>query len=875
MKGFKHRKRTAFAYASPWQMYADRKNRKIQSLYDHQTQMLKQYMQAESRKDISLELPTGSGKTLVGLLIGDFRRQKNKERVVYLCVNNALVDQVCKAANEQYGIDARPFVGKKSSYSEKDKIDYNSAKCIAVTSYSSLFNVSPFFNDAEVLIFDDAHSAGSMVANQWSLRVGPNGQHADLFADLIRAIKPLLSEKEVGRLSTGEKGLAFESIVGCIPSPALDWCQKELGDLLNKYVSENPEEEITFPIKTIKDNLQGCSVFLSSDEILIRPLIPPTKFFAPMEGAKQRLYMSATIGETGELERLFGRDSIYALPPLEEWDGRTTGRRLFMFPAAIEHEPKLTREDLLKVILEENRRALIITDTLASQAGLRELLQDKPNVYCASNLKRDKDDFLKTEDGILIAANRLDGMDFPSDDCRIEVIYNLPRGIDLQERFFVSMVQARELYSERLRNRLTQALGRCTRSQTDYSVVYILDNLVKDEITAPELVRRYNYELQAEIEFALDNLEGKTLEEYLELATIFLTDRDAWEDFDQDIVEARTEIADNDLVPESMVAKALKKAASIEVQISQSLWDGDYQSAISKIRSLLVCYSDDEDLAGYGAFWNYVLYYCSRAKAKDRGTIDGEEAQRYLDNAKEGATSASWIIDRLPNKIPGGCENPNVLDRLTKKIKKAIRNQESRRQAIEQIDAISERLGEAVQKDFEAPHTDLGDWLGYLASNPSGDAEPDPYWVIDSKSCIVSEDKIYEDKSKAIPVRHVREAAGHKKWVQEKLTNVLDKDAVVDTVFITNAVTIDENAAIQAEDIWYVTREEFVEWGVRALQTIRNILSCVDNGEADLEQLINQKLVAAEVSSTDFLKLIKRKKLKNLKRRNRSGNLSK
>lgn len=198
MKGFKHRKRTAFAYASPWQMYADRKNRKIQSLYDHQTQMLKQYMQAESRKDISLELPTGSGKTLVGLLIGDFRRQKNKERVVYLCVNNALVDQVCKAANEQYGIDARPFVGKKSSYSEKDKIDYNSAKCIAVTSYSSLFNVSPFFNDAEVLIFDDAHSAGSMVANQWSLRVGPNGQHADLFADLIRAIKPLLSEKEVG-----------------------------------------------------------------------------------------------------------------------------------------------------------------------------------------------------------------------------------------------------------------------------------------------------------------------------------------------------------------------------------------------------------------------------------------------------------------------------------------------------------------------------------------------------------------------------------------------------------------------------------------------------------------------------------------------------
>jgi len=39
---------------------------------------------------LALELPTGSGKTLVGLLIGEYRRRKNKEKVVFLCPNQSI-----------------------------------------------------------------------------------------------------------------------------------------------------------------------------------------------------------------------------------------------------------------------------------------------------------------------------------------------------------------------------------------------------------------------------------------------------------------------------------------------------------------------------------------------------------------------------------------------------------------------------------------------------------------------------------------------------------------------------------------------------------------------------------------------------------------
>ncbi len=53
---------------------------------------------AANFKDVALQLPTGSGKTLVGLLIGEWRRRKFKDKVVYLCPNKQLVHQAVSQA---------------------------------------------------------------------------------------------------------------------------------------------------------------------------------------------------------------------------------------------------------------------------------------------------------------------------------------------------------------------------------------------------------------------------------------------------------------------------------------------------------------------------------------------------------------------------------------------------------------------------------------------------------------------------------------------------------------------------------------------------------------------------------------------------------
>ena len=93
-------------------MYRDYKKRTINGTLDYQSKMIDLYMdKAFNKSDVALELPTGSGKTLIGLLIGEYRRRKNKEKVVYLCPNNQLVNQVVEKANLVYGFKVFGFTG--------------------------------------------------------------------------------------------------------------------------------------------------------------------------------------------------------------------------------------------------------------------------------------------------------------------------------------------------------------------------------------------------------------------------------------------------------------------------------------------------------------------------------------------------------------------------------------------------------------------------------------------------------------------------------------------------------------------------------------------------------------------------------------------
>ena len=102
---FKKTGSTRLSVDSPESMLHDIRSKKIEGPLARQADIWREYTdKAIDKSDVAIRLPTGSGKTLVGIVLGEWRRRKYNERILYLCPTNQLVHQVAKQAREVYGI---------------------------------------------------------------------------------------------------------------------------------------------------------------------------------------------------------------------------------------------------------------------------------------------------------------------------------------------------------------------------------------------------------------------------------------------------------------------------------------------------------------------------------------------------------------------------------------------------------------------------------------------------------------------------------------------------------------------------------------------------------------------------------------------------
>lgn len=273
---------------SPDRLFLDLPLRKHASLFDHQGQVLRNYVSsALNEPDVALQLPTGSGKTLVGLLLAEWRRRKFKEKVVYLCPTRQLVNQVAEEAKLKYGLNIQPFTGKVKEYLPAAKTAYKDGNSVAVTTYNSLFNTNPFFNDADIIIIDDAHAAENYMASLWSFRVSRfDDEDKKLFIVISNVIKQIISDLDFTRLTGEWDDISDLSWVDKIPTIKLCEIADELRTVINSNIQGTKQQ---YSWHMICNHLHACQMYVSSSEITIRPLIPPTWSFGAFENARQRI----------------------------------------------------------------------------------------------------------------------------------------------------------------------------------------------------------------------------------------------------------------------------------------------------------------------------------------------------------------------------------------------------------------------------------------------------------------------------------------------------------------------------------------------------------------------------------------------------------
>lgn len=118
--------------------------------------------------DVGIELPTGEGKTLIGLLIADWALDQGMS-VAYLTGNRMLATQVIGQAAMLPGLETRRFEG--GFYPGADLDDYHQAHAVGVMNYWVYFNSSPRVEPADLVIFDDAHLAEQALSGLFTVTI--------------------------------------------------------------------------------------------------------------------------------------------------------------------------------------------------------------------------------------------------------------------------------------------------------------------------------------------------------------------------------------------------------------------------------------------------------------------------------------------------------------------------------------------------------------------------------------------------------------------------------------------------------------------------------------------------------------------------------
>jgi hypothetical protein len=801
---------------TPDKLFRELTRRKFPDVLPHQASMMQAYAaKAVGTPDVALQLPTGSGKTLVGLLIAEWRRRKYRERVVYLCPTRQLVHQVAEQANEKYGLSVATFVGKQRDFSPADKTDYLQAEKIAVTTYSSLFNTNPFFTQADVIFVDDAHASENYIASHWTLRISRlDERYAGLHQALCNAFTPHLSATDLSRLRGVWEDVVDRTWVDKLATPTVTALTPQIIEILDAHT---PGTDLTYPWSLIRGHLDACHVYLSSQEILIRPLLPPTFSHPAFESAKQRIYMSATLGAGGDLERLTGRKSIQRLPAPEGWDTQGVGRRFFIFP-----EMSLTTDEtaeLRKQLMQRAGRSVVLVPSDKTADAIAEEIDEKLKfpVFRASDIEESKADFVRLHQAVAIVANRYDGIDFAGDECRLLFIEGLPKAMNAQERFLMTRMGANALYNERIQTRVVQAIGRCTRSLEDYSAVVVSGEELPDYLA--DLRRRpfFHPELQAEITFGAHQSKDTGLTDLIENFETFLENDRDWEYVNRQILDERDR-AHQQFLP---AINELSQAVGAEIDYQTALWRHDYDGAVAAADRVLGTLTAS-DLRGYRALWNYLAGSACHLAAQRGNAAMAAKSRQYFKDAHGCAPNIPWLT-AFARKEVGEAVTAQADDL-------------SLQQQVERVGAELTRLGPTHDRDFakleqsilqglrhhetfERAQKDLGSLLGFNAGKVECEGSPDPWWISGGR-CIVFEDYV-NTVDGMLSVTKARQAKSHPDWMREHVPE--SAECEFQTVLVTPATKISAAAKVHAAGLLYWGLEDFRDFAAHALQVIRQL----------------------------------------------------
>ena len=795
-----------------WQArLSEKKSAKFEMLYTAQLAALELYSKRfMAEANIAFELPTGSGKTLIALMILDFWLQQRK-RVAVLCGTKNLARQFKEEA-DALGIPSILFEGTKTKFSTADKFKYTQAQAIAILNYWGYINQSPGVEPADVVVMDDANRAENAAHGLFSLEINRR-DHPELFKNLLAVLSSRFPHYT--RLAEYAAGSSVAlTIIELISFTDLCDAEAEIIALLDKSDEcKDTTGDLYWNWRRIKLSLISSLCFVGPANISIRPGCYPLALEKHIRSPRQRIMLSATIGSPDDLSRRIGIPSIKTVPIPARYRLAVPGKRLLLFPDTEAREAEL---EVLSLEMAIRLKRSVWLCSSGNEANvwakkLQELMKtrgvtDQP-LFIAKARAEEIDQFVDAPTGHLFTAARYDGMDFEGNLCRLVVMPSLPTVCGLLERFISENLADAAFMNFRVLQRMKQALGRATRNDHDYAVYVFLDTTFSSYFTASETFDQLPPNIRHEIEFGV-GVSAKPIDEILRTFAAFLrgslTDigfpERAIETFD-DAPESETELANT------------------ELQFWQKLFATRSYDQAANDAELIATSLVKDDQPGYALFWRYLKAHAAYL----RNNVDGDAAG--LANAKSEITKvldeprqSSWF-SRL-NRLRQTLHLETVLEEVRSeefdtiaRSWNALLDGELRNAAKHQpfFDSIRKGLAGSDHRELSHAIRDLMRLIGWQAEfRDKGQGETDVLASVSvhgEQQALVFEVKAEMTADKPIPLRYVTQATGQ---LTRYRGETRFKRHTMRAILVSKSESLEDSAAKAASEFTFM-RQSTVE----------------------------------------------------------------
>ena len=444
------------------------RGRDFEYLRDVQGDVLDEWYKRRNEQDLVIKMNTGSGKTLVGLLLLWSRLKEGSGPALYLCPNNHLASQVRREA-DALGIDHVDFAKDNLFPSE-----FSDGTSILITVVHRLFNGRSIFRVADrpnpirvgSILIDDAHSCINIARQQFSASISREsviGQQIWSFFDAA------LRRQSVGVHADISEGRGS----GVLQVPFWSWQQRvnEIARLLSSN-SHLDELKFVWPFLQIGEVLANATATVSGDKIEITPRVLPIELVPSFDEAPHRIYMSATLVDDAALTKHFGADSKSVRKPIRPKVSGDIGERLIIIPSLVDRRI----EETATIDLVEGIRSAHGANVVVLAPSWREAAKWEGNNTIGGR-NADISETIKqlevSNSQLAIIANRYDGIDLPDETCRVLVLDQVPREHVLANLVEASARQNSPILKKQVAQSIEQGIGRGVRSRSDYCIVIL------------------------------------------------------------------------------------------------------------------------------------------------------------------------------------------------------------------------------------------------------------------------------------------------------------------------------------------------------------------------------------------------------------------